>query len=154
LCAYGIGIILLVVALRMVWVFSIYGMKIKIRRGESNPRWQRYFIVSWSGMRGAISLAAALSIPLVTASGTPFPGRDLIIFLTFCVIVGTLLMQGLSLPWLIRFFGIDREGRLERAEAGHREVEARRHAAQASLELLASRRKDAAYPERLIQQLE
>jgi hypothetical protein len=105
-------------------------------------------------MRGAVSLAAALSIPLMTTSGSPFPQRDLIIFLTFCVIVSTLLLQGLSLPWLIRFFHIDREGRQERSVAGHQEIEARRQAAEASLALLAARRKEGVYPEALLDRLE
>jgi CPA1 family monovalent cation:H+ antiporter len=155
---YGIGLVLLVIAVRIIWVFSVVNflqmLGITMRRRERNPRWPRFFIVSWSGMRGAISLAAALAIPLSIGMGAPFPGRDLIIFLTFCVIMGTLLLQGLSLPWLIRFFHIDRDGRQERAEAGHKEVEARRHATEASLALLAERRKNGTYPERLIAQLE
>jgi len=155
---YGIGISLLVIVLRILWVFSVAGVQkslcMSLRPGEPNPRWQRLFIVSWSGMRGAISLAAALSIPLITSSGMPFPQRDLMIFLTFCVIVSTLVLQGLSLPGLIRFFAIDREGRQERAEAGHQEIEARRQAAEASLALLAARRKDGTYPEALLDRLE
>jgi len=158
LWGYGAGICLLVIVARFIWVFAVAGllqkMGITMRKGEPNPRWQRFFIVSWSGMRGAISLAAALSIPLMTSAGSPFPDRDLIIFLTFCVIVGTLLLQGLSLPWLIRFFQIDREGRQERAEAGHTEIEARRQAAEASLALLATRRKEGTYPEPLLDRLE
>jgi CPA1 family monovalent cation:H+ antiporter len=105
-------------------------------------------------MRGAISLVAALSIPLVTSAGAPFPHRDLIIFLTFCVIVSTLVLQGLSLPWFIRLLGIDREGRRERAEDGHREIEARRRAAEASLKLLTARRGTEAYPGPLIDRME
>jgi CPA1 family monovalent cation:H+ antiporter len=58
-------------------------------------------------MRGAVSLAAALAIPLTTDAGAPFPQRDLIIFLTFCVILGTLVVQGLTLPGFIRAFGIE-----------------------------------------------
>jgi CPA1 family monovalent cation:H+ antiporter len=58
-------------------------------------------------MRGAVSLAAALAIPLTTHSGAPFPERDLIIFLTFCVILGTLVVQGLTLPVVIKAFGIE-----------------------------------------------
>jgi CPA1 family monovalent cation:H+ antiporter len=112
------------------------------------------FMLSWSGMRGAISLAAALSIPLLTSAGTPFPQRDLMIFLTFCVIVSTLILQGLSLPALIRYFHIDQDGRHERGEAGHQEIEARRQAAEAALVLLAQRRKEAAYPEGLLDRLE
>jgi Na+/H+ antiporter len=158
LWGYGIGISLLVIALRFVWVFGIARLQtmlgMSLRRGLPNPRWQRIFIVSWSGMRGAISLAAALSIPLVTSAGAPFPQRDLVIFLTFCVIVSTLLLQGLTLPWMIRLFGIDREGRQERAEAGHQEIEARRRAAEASLALLAARRKDGTYPDALLDRTE
>ncbi len=158
LWGYGIGIGLLVIGVRILWVFSVSrvqkGLCMSLRKGEPYPRWQRLFIVSWSGMRGAISLAAALSIPLMTSSGSPFPQRDLIIFLTFCVIVSTLLVQGLSLPWLIREFHIDREGRQERSAAGHQEIEARRQAAEASLTLLEERRKEGAYPEPLLDRLE
>src|SRR5947209_18151682 len=64
-------------------------------------------VVAWSGMRGAVSLAAALAIPLSTDAGSPFPNRDLIIFLTFCVILGPLVVQGLTLPALIRAFRIE-----------------------------------------------
>jgi CPA1 family monovalent cation:H+ antiporter len=63
--------------------------------------------MAWSGMRGAVSLAAALAIPLTTHAGEPFPQRDLIIFLTFCVILGTLVVQGLTLPAVIRTFGLE-----------------------------------------------
>jgi CPA1 family monovalent cation:H+ antiporter len=105
-------------------------------------------------MRGAISLAAALSIPLTYASGAAFPGRDLIIFLTFCVIVSTLILQGLSLPALIRFFKIDAEGRRERSEAGHQEVEARRRATAAALDYLAGLRKEGGYPADIVDRLE
>ncbi len=155
---YGIGLSLVAIAVRMLWVFSVAvvqkGLCMSLRPGEPYPRWQRLFIVSWSGMRGAISLAAALSIPLMTRAGSPFPQRDLMIFLTFCVIVSTLLVQGLSLPWLIRFFKIDKEGRQERSASGHQEIEARRQAAEASLALLATRRKEGAYPEALLDRLE
>jgi monovalent cation/hydrogen antiporter len=64
-------------------------------------------VVAWSGMRGAVSLAAALAIPLTTDAGGAFPQRDLIIFLTFCVILGTLVVQGLTLPAVIRTFHIE-----------------------------------------------
>jgi Na+/H+ antiporter len=155
---YGIGVSLLVIMARILWVFSVSGVQKSLckssRRGESHPRWQRLFIVSWSGMRGAISLAAALAIPFLTRTGSPFPQRALIIFLTFCVIVSTLLVQGFSLPWFIRFFRIDQEGRQERSAAGHQEIEARRQAAEASLALLAARRKEGTYPEGLLDRLE
>jgi len=155
---YGISVSLLVIVVRILWVFSVAGVQkkfcISMRKGEPYPRWQRLFIVSWSGMRGAISLAAALSIPLMTSGGFPFPQRDLMIFMTFCVIVSTLLLQGLTLPWLIHYFQIDREGSQELAAAGHQEIEARRLAAEASLALLAARRKEGAYPDALIERME
>jgi CPA1 family monovalent cation:H+ antiporter len=158
LWGYGILISALVIVLRIVWVFSATYVPFFINPSlcplKSNVRWQRVFLVSWSGMRGAISLAAALSIPLIAGPGIAFPQRDLIIFLTFCVIVSTLILQGLSLPGLIRYFHIDQEGRSERSEDGHQEVEARRQAAEASLAFLADKRKEGAYPEDLLSRLE
>jgi Na+/H+ antiporter len=74
-------------------------------------------VVAWSGMRGAVSLAAALAIPLSTDAGTPFPERDLIIFLTFAVILGTLVLQGLTLPAVIRAFRIEPDHLDEREDA-------------------------------------
>jgi CPA1 family monovalent cation:H+ antiporter len=74
-------------------------------------------LVSWSGMRGAVSLAAALAVPLTTHSGTPFPERDLIIFLAFCVILGTLVIQGLTLPGVIRMFRLEPDGLADEEDA-------------------------------------
>jgi monovalent cation/hydrogen antiporter len=84
------------------------------------------FLISWAGMRGAVSLAAALAIPLTMDAGGSFPDRDLIIFLTFCVILGTLVLQGLSLPPLIRMLRIepDRSDDAEDAKARIRAAEA------------------------------
>jgi hypothetical protein len=64
------------------------------------------FIVGWTGMRGVVALAAAISLPKSLQDGSPFPQRNLIIFLTFCVIFVTLVFQGLSLPYLIRRLGL------------------------------------------------
>jgi CPA1 family monovalent cation:H+ antiporter len=86
------------------------------------------FLISWSGLRGAVSLAAALAIPLSTDAGRSFPDRDLIIFLTFCVILGTLVLQGLSLPMLIRTLRIEPDHREESEDA-----KARIRAAEAAL---------------------
>jgi Na+/H+ antiporter len=86
------------------------------------------FLVSWSGMRGAVSLAAALAIPLSTDAGSPFPDRDLIIFLTFCVILGTLVLQGLSLPLIIRMLRIEPDHTEDEEDA-----KARIHAAEAAI---------------------
>jgi CPA1 family monovalent cation:H+ antiporter len=74
---------------------------------DAAPPPARAFVVSWAGMRGAVSLAAALAVPLTTNAGREFPQRDLIVFLTFCVILGTLVVQGLTLPVVIRALGIE-----------------------------------------------
>jgi len=73
------------------------------------------FVVAWAGMRGVVSLAAAFGVPLTTLSGAPFPGRPQLVFLTFVVVIGTLLLHGLTLPWIIRAFGV--QGRDEQADA-------------------------------------
>ena len=86
------------------------------------------FVISWMGMRGAVSLAAALALPLETDAGVPFPGRDLIIFLAFAVILGTLVFQGLTLPKLINKLNLE-EDRTEAKE----DTKARIYAAEAAL---------------------
>jgi NhaP-type Na+/H+ or K+/H+ antiporter len=89
-------------------------------------------IGSWSGMRGAVSLAAALALPLHTNSGEPFPGRDLIQFITFALILVTVVGQGLTLPWLIRKLDVVDDGTEEENE----ELKARLVTAKAALERL------------------
>ena len=104
---YAVIISLTVIVARFVWVFpATYLPRIlsrRIRERDPSPPPRAVVIVSWAGMRGAVSLAAALALPL-----TPevFPDRDLVIFLTFCVILATLVGQGLTLPWLVRTMGV------------------------------------------------
>jgi len=74
-----------------------------ITTADNNPGWRGPLIFGWAGMRGVVSLAAALSIPLHLSSGAPFPQRDLILFITFMVILVTLVVQGLTLPLVIRW---------------------------------------------------
>src|SRR5215210_1697621 len=117
----------------MVWVFPAtyvprWVMR-RLRQRDPSPPWRNVSIIAWTGMRGVISLAAALALPLKTASGTPFPGRDLIIFLTFCVILATLVVQGLSLPALIRALNLEDDGTAEREE-----IKGRIKVAQAALD--------------------
>jgi CPA1 family monovalent cation:H+ antiporter len=103
----------------------------RARRQDPNLSARGVAIVAWTGMRGVVSLAAALALPLQTSAGTPFPYRDLIIFLTFAVILVTLVGQGLSLPLLIR------QLRLTGAEDGDQEeAEARFGAIDAALQRL------------------
>jgi CPA1 family monovalent cation:H+ antiporter len=102
-----------VIVTRLVWVFVL--ASIAFAR-EDRPKSQRLAIVAWSGMRGSVSLAAALAIPLSTDAGQRFPDRDLVIFLTFAVIFGTLVLQGMTLKPLIRTLGVEDDGEEEREE--------------------------------------
>jgi len=101
----------LLILLRLLWVFPGAGVAWLVRtrllhQRERRPRPRQTFILGWTGMRGVVSLAAALALPALLADGSPFPQRDLIIFLTFCVICVTLVLQGVTLPPLIRAFGL------------------------------------------------
>ncbi len=82
-------------------VFTVWVSRY-ITTADSRPGWRAPLVFGWAGMRGVVSLAAALSIPFALPDGKSFPQRDLILFITFMVIVLTLLIQGLTLPWLIR----------------------------------------------------
>ena len=111
LLLYGGLFSALVVLLRLVWVFPGARLAYFIRRRllgqkENTPPARALVVIGWTGMRGVISLAAALALPQVLSDGRPFPRRNLIIFLTFCVILVTLVGQGLSLPALIRRLGL------------------------------------------------
>ncbi|WP_153798205.1 Na+/H+ antiporter [Foetidibacter luteolus] len=108
---YAVIISLVTIAVRLAWVFpGTYLPRLlskKIRLREQRPGWKPVFIVGWSGMRGVVSLASALAVPLVVSEGGPaFPHRNLILFITFVVILFTLVLQGLSLPWFIKLFNI------------------------------------------------
>ena len=103
---YGLIISAIVIAIRMLWIFPAayiprYLFK-SIRTSEPNPGWKGAFIIGWAGMRGVVSLAAALSLPLLLETGADFPFRNLIIFITFVVILVTLVFQGLTLPFIIK----------------------------------------------------
>jgi CPA1 family monovalent cation:H+ antiporter len=111
-----------VVLVRIAFVFVFAYLR------RSTLRMRNALIVSWAGMRGAVSLAAALAIPLETDTGAPFPDRELIIFLAFFVILVTLVGQGMTLPALIRALRIEDDG-LDAQE----EAKARKRAAMAAL---------------------
>ncbi len=122
-----------VIVVRLLWVFPFTYLPRRLiprlgRRGTAPP-WQQTLIVGWTGMRGAVSLAAALALPLVTDAGEEFPNRELIIFCAFSVILATLLVQGLTLPPLIRLLGVDDEDETLARE----EDDARLRAAEAAL---------------------
>ena len=126
LLGYAALVIGTVIVLRFAWVFLVLHAPKWIARRMSN--WRGAVFLSWAGMRGAVSLAAALALPLETDAGAPFPGRDLILFLTFSVILATLVGMGLTLPFVIRALGLEDDGIEDREDA-----KARIHAAEAAL---------------------
>jgi CPA1 family monovalent cation:H+ antiporter len=132
LILYALVISVAVIVVRIVWVFpATYLPRLlfkNIRKRDPYPSWRHVVIVAWTGMRGVVSLAAAMALPETKADGTPFPGRDLILFLSFVIILATLVVQGLSLPPLIRWLGVEDDDSLE-----HEEREARLAANQAAL---------------------
>ncbi|WP_151479132.1 Na+/H+ antiporter [Streptomyces albicerus] len=115
---YAVVLFLVVVAVRFVWVYpATYlprALSARIREREGDLTWKGPFIISWAGMRGVVSLAIAFSIPLTMEGGEDFPGRNLILFLTFTTVIGTLVVQGLTLPPLIRLLRLP--GRDQQAE--------------------------------------
>jgi monovalent cation/hydrogen antiporter len=135
LAGYAAAVSGIVIATRLIWSYTMpYIIRAldrrpsqRARRVGARPR----LVIAWSGMRGAVSLAAALAIPLETDAGAAFPQRDLIIFLTFCVIFATLVIQGLTLGPLIRLVGVSDDG----ADA-EEELRARLVATRAALEQL------------------
>jgi len=108
---YGVVISLVSILIRIAWVFpGAYLPRIcfkKIRLMEQRPETKAVFIIGWSGMRGIVSLASALAIPFMLTEGVSFPHRNLILFITFTVILVTLVLQGLSLPLLIRWLKLE-----------------------------------------------
>ena len=122
-----------VIVVRILWVFpGTYvprALSKAIRTTEPYPPPKNVFIVAWAGMRGVVSLAAALALPLTLADGvTPFPERDLLIFLSFAVILATLVGQGLTLPFVIKGLGIVADG------DDHEEAHARMTTAEAAVQ--------------------
>ncbi len=124
LAGYAVSLSLVLIMLRILWVFPaaylplLLSKRIRKREGIHSPR--LVFLTGWAGIRGSVTLAAALSIPLTTATGAPFPGRDRIILLASGVIVITLLLNGLTLPLFIRVFKIRGDGKAEREERAAR----------------------------------
>jgi monovalent cation/hydrogen antiporter len=123
-----------VIAVRFLWIFiTTYIIRAIDRRPSQRARrasWHNRVLASWAGMRGAVSLAAALALPLHTHAGAPLPGRDLIQFITFSLILVTVVGEGLTLPWLIRRLGLVEDG----AEEENEEIRARLVIARAALE--------------------
>jgi monovalent cation/hydrogen antiporter len=106
----SVAVLATVIVVRIVWVFAFTYLPRMLFKGirdrEPAPPPAQVFVVAWAGMRGVVSLAAAFGVPMTTMSGAPFPGRPQLVFLTFVVVIGTLLLHGLTLPWLIRRLGV------------------------------------------------
>jgi CPA1 family monovalent cation:H+ antiporter len=135
LVAYGAIVALAVAGVRFAFLFPfvwVQRARQQARGSGYRYQWRNATLISWMGMRGAVSLAAALALPLTIDSGDPFPDRDLIIFLTFCVILATLVLQGLSLPRLILALQLPPDDEEEREE-----IDARIAAADAAVLRLA-----------------
>jgi len=142
---YAIALFLVVVVARFVWVYPATflprALSARIREREENPTWKGAFVISWAGMRGVVSLAIAFSIPVTMHGGEDFPGRNLILFLTFTTVIGTLVVQGLTLPPLIRLLRLP--GRSRQAETlaeANAQAQASRAAEQRLDDLLADER--------------
>jgi monovalent cation/hydrogen antiporter len=149
---FAVLIVGVVVIVRILWVFAVTyatGILILTHRLHGNlPPWKNVAIVSWAGMRGVYSLAAALSLPFFIEGSSPFPERGLIIFLTFCVIFGTLVLQGLSLPPIIRWLNVGDD------HAAHdEERHARLHANRAALNAISQHSKTHNVPQHLVDRL-
>jgi Na+/H+ antiporter len=130
----------IVILARFVWVFpATYlprWLSRKVRERDPYPSWRTTFVVAFTGVRGAVSLAAALALPFALPSGDPFPYRDLVLFVAFGVIFITLIGLGLSLPTVVRWLGVAKDGRDEHIAEHEAEIAARREALAAALQSL------------------
>jgi Na+/H+ antiporter len=127
LLEYGVGFSGVMIAVRMAWVYGetyiAYAVRRWARKVEAEePEPRRVFVIGWGGMRGVLSLAAAVSLPYALPDGRMFPQRSMIIYLAFCLIVATLVVQGLTLPWLIRRLGLSESGDMNGEEQEARRV--------------------------------
>lgn len=153
LLGMGAAVSVAVVLVRIGWVFAATYLRAIFpswRKRDPIPPWPNTLLVSWAGMRGVISLAAAFGLPLaLEGSGRPFPARGYILYLTFCVILVTLVLQGLTLPWLIRRFGLSDDHATDEEERG-----ARKKANEAALQLIERLASDCEVPRGIAQRLE
>lgn len=126
--AVPLTVVVIVIA-RFIWVFpSVYlprWLSPTLARRDPSPPWQWTFLLSFVGVRGVVSLAAALAMPLTTAAAAPFPARDLIVFVTFGVIIVTLIVQGLMLPFVVRWLALPHDAEDERRREQDAEIAAR-----------------------------
>jgi CPA1 family monovalent cation:H+ antiporter len=134
-----------VIVTRFIWMYpATYlprWLSRSLRAKDPAPPWQWPTILAFTGVRGIVSLAAALAIPLTVADGSPFPERDWILVLAFVVVLVTLVGQGLTLPWVVRALGLANAGQREEEERRIEEFRTREEAieaAQKRLDILAA----------------
>jgi CPA1 family monovalent cation:H+ antiporter len=146
-----------VVVTRFVWVYPATYLPRwlvpSIARRDPSPPWQWPFVLAFTGVRGIVSLAAALAIPLTTRDGTPFPERDWILVLAFVVVLATLVGQGLTLPWVVRALGLAHAGRREAHVRRAEEFETRREAIEAATRRLEALAADPQVPDEIVMRL-
>jgi CPA1 family monovalent cation:H+ antiporter len=143
-----------VIVTRFVWVFPATYLPRwlvpSIKRYDPSPPWQQPFFLAFTGVRGIVSLAAALAIPFTVADGSPFPDRDLILILTFCVLFVTLVGIGLTLPAAVWALGLANTGRRERQAERDEEFKVRRRAIEAAIERLDGLAESRKLPETIV----
>ncbi|MCZ9354167.1 Na+/H+ antiporter [Streptomyces mutabilis] len=141
---YAVAVFLVVAVARFVWVFPatyLPRLSARVRAREGELSWKGPFVIGWAGMRGVVSLAIAFSIPLTVHGGEPFPERNLILFLTFTTVIGTLVAQGVTLPPLIRLLKFpDHDVQAETLAEANAQAQASRAAEQRLDDLLADER--------------
>jgi hypothetical protein len=126
-----------VIVVRFVWMFATDWLAhVRRSRADTRTAWREDVAISWAGMRGVVSLAAALALPFTTNAGAPFQERDLLIFLTIWVILVTLVGQGLTFPWVLGVLRVQGDGAEEQEEVAAREGALQ--AAQVRIEALAA----------------
>ena len=149
MAGYTLALTATAVVVRLIWVFpgSTIGRALNRWRHPvgSPPTWQEKLVTGWCGMRGLVSLVAALALPHAVSSGAPFPERHLIIVLVFAFVATTLVLQGLSLAPLVRCLGIEAD-----PEEGREEAQARSSMAHAALAEVNRQATSGSYPERYI----
>lgn len=153
---YGLAISALIIVLRILCTFgtSLFTVWVSqyITTADNRPGWRGPLVLGWAGMRGVVSLAAALSIPVYLDNGAHFPQRNLILFITFSVILVTLVVQGLTLPFLIRWVKLEDPDAL--VPAAQQDAAVRKKMSQAALTLLKQQHAEKLQTNKLLQSLE
>jgi CPA1 family monovalent cation:H+ antiporter len=150
----GVLVSAVVIVVRFLWVFPATYLPRwllpYVAARDPAPNWRLPFVIAFTGVRGVVSLAAALSIPIAIATNVPFPGRDRVLVMTFVVIVVTLVAQGLTLPWVLRRLGLDKLGVAELRRRKQREISARVETTRAALARLDTAAREERLPDDIV----